>query len=139
MCFIFLLFYMNGAEALCKTTKKPAQFLHNADACRKVLYGSMQRQKYRHNWLKCIHRYKEIYTRYPKSDQAAWALYQSARLFTGLYTYSGRFRDLDEAVHLYRRLVDNTRTIVLLTTLSIESEKFFTNIKKISPKPTRNS
>ena len=130
MCFIFLLFYMNGTEALCKTTEKPAQFLHNADACRKALYGSMQRQKYRHNWLRCIIQYKEIYTRYPKTDQAAWALYQSARLFTGLYTYSGKSKDLDQAVYLYRRLVNRYKNHFLADDAQYRIGEIFYKYKK---------
>jgi len=105
---IFLALSLTGAsEALCRTSTKSATLLHKADQCRKSLYGSSKKKKFRHNWLRCIDRYKNIYTRYPKSDQAAWALYHSGRLYTGLYKYSGRLKDLNDALRLHRRLVDD--------------------------------
>jgi len=96
---------IRSAKAPGKTSTEPAILLKKADQSRKSLYRSAEKKRYRHNWLNCIGRYKRIYTRYPKSDQAAWALYHSARLFKGLYKYSGRSKDLDEAVTLYRRLM----------------------------------
>ena len=98
--------FPGGSEVLAKTPKKPALLLKEADQCRKSLYGSAKKKKYRHNWSNCIRQYEKIYNRYAKSDEAPWALYHSARLFTWLYTYSGRSQDLDQALLLYRRLTD---------------------------------
>lgn len=133
ICILFvflLLFFTCKSEALCGLQGKPAVLLKNADQCRKSLYYSIKKQKYRHNWLKCIHRYKEIYTRYPKTDQAAWALYQSARLLTGLYTYSGRSKYLDEAVDLYRRLVDRYKNHCLADDAQYRIGEIFYKHKK---------
>ena len=99
-------FFQVGSEALAKPPKKPALLLEEADRCRKSLYGSAKKKKYRHNWSNCIRQYEKITSRYPKSDEAPWALYHSAGLFTWLYTYSGKFKDLDQALLLYRRLTD---------------------------------
>ena len=82
---VLALLLMSGSKVLCKTSNKPAVLLADADQCRKSLYRSPEKKKFRHNWLRCIKRYKTIYKRYPKSDQAAWSLYHSARLYTGLY------------------------------------------------------
>lgn len=98
--------FPGGSEVFAKTSKKPVLLLNEADQCRKSLYGSAKKKKYRHNWSNCIRQYEKIYTRYPKSDEAPWALYHSARLFTWLYTYSGKSQDLDQALLLYRRLTD---------------------------------
>jgi N-acetylmuramoyl-L-alanine amidase len=98
--------FSGGSEALAKTSKKPALLLKEADQCRKSLYGSAKKKKYRHNWSNCIRQYEKIFNSYPKSDEAPWALYHSARLFTWLYTYSGKSQDLDKAILLYRRLTD---------------------------------
>jgi N-acetylmuramoyl-L-alanine amidase len=106
---LYLVLFMGGAEALCKSSGKPAVLLKKANRCRRGLYRSEKKRRYRHNWLRCIRRYQDVYTRYPKSDQAAWALYRSAGLFTALYGYSGKSEDLDEAVHLYRRVADKYR------------------------------
>ena len=98
--------FPSGSEVLAKIHKKPALLLKEADQCRESLYGSAKKKKYRHNWSSCIRQYEKIYNSYSKSDEAPWALYHSARLFTWLYTYSGKSQDLDQALLLYRRLTD---------------------------------
>jgi len=99
-------FSAGGAEVSGKTSTGPESLLKKADKCRMSLYRSAKKKKYRHNWLLCISRYKKITARYPKSDQAAWALYHSARIYTSLYAYSRRSGDLDEAVGFYKRVAD---------------------------------
>lgn len=88
------------------TSKEPAALLKEADQIRKSLYSSPEKKKFRHNWLRVINLYRDIYTRYPKMDQTAWALYHSARLYTDLYFFSQKMEDVDEALGLHRRLVD---------------------------------
>ena len=106
LLFIFLATpFLAGSEAVCKPPDKPAILLTKADKCQKILYRSKKKKKYRHNWLKCIGLYEKVYTRYPKSKKAPWAIYRSAGLYAGLYRYSGSTRDLDEAIALYRRIV----------------------------------
>ena len=97
---------ISKSESPDNRSEKAALLLKEADQCRKALYGSTKEKKYRHNWLRCIGRYEKIYTRYPKTDQAPWAIYYSGRLFTGLYTHSRKTEDLDKAIELYKRLAD---------------------------------
>ncbi|HEN20597.1 MAG TPA: N-acetylmuramoyl-L-alanine amidase [Desulfobacteraceae bacterium] len=56
--------------------------------------------------MKCINSYHRLISAFPGSDQAVWGIYHSARLYTGLYEHSGRSKDLDEAISLYSRIVD---------------------------------
>ncbi len=121
---------MGGSEALCKSSGKPAVLLKKANRCRRALYRSAKKKRYRHNWLRCIRRYKYLYTRYPKSDQAAWAMYRSAGLFTVLYNYSGKSKDLDEAVRLYRRVVDEYKGHRLADDAQYRIGKIFYRYKK---------
>ena len=109
ICFIWILvivagFFLAVPEAFCKTKTGPATLLTRADKCRNVLLKSSKKMKYRHNWLKCIGLYKRVYKVYPKRNQAVWALYHSANLYTGLYRYSGQSKDLNKALTLYRGL-----------------------------------
>jgi tetratricopeptide (TPR) repeat protein len=60
---------------------------------------------YRHNWDACIEAYKKIYTGYPKTDQAAWALFHSAGMYIRLNRISSLEKDLDEALLLYERII----------------------------------
>ena len=79
--------------------------LQNADRSRKDLYGSSEKKRYRHNWIKCADQYRRVYNRYPKSHEAAWALYRAADLYTKLYKYSNESKDPDTALALYREVV----------------------------------
>jgi N-acetylmuramoyl-L-alanine amidase len=81
--------------------------LTNANICRNSLYRSSSKMKYRHNWLNCIKRYRTLYENYPESEQAPWAMYYSARMYTKLYGYSGLEEDLDTALGLYERLTED--------------------------------
>ncbi|MBW2169728.1 MAG: tetratricopeptide repeat protein, partial [Deltaproteobacteria bacterium] len=94
-------------EALSNKSKKPAELLKEADRCRMNLSKSAKKKKYRRNWDRCLGTYEDIYSRYPESGQAPWALYHSGRLYTELYKYSGRSKDLDEAISIFRQLVDD--------------------------------
>ncbi|MBN1626580.1 MAG: N-acetylmuramoyl-L-alanine amidase [Deltaproteobacteria bacterium] len=82
------------------------QLLSKADRSRRSLLESASRMKYRDKWFECISKYKDIYEKYPKSDQAAWAIYQSAGLYRKLYKYSYLEEDLDNALALYEKLIE---------------------------------
>lgn len=103
-CLSLVLCLVLSAQASSQTPSRPGRLLKEAEACRQTLYGSAKKMKYRHNWMKCLDRYREIYTRYPGSDEAAWALFLSGRMLSLLYTYSGRPQDLDEAVAFFQRV-----------------------------------
>ncbi|MFH0845630.1 MAG: N-acetylmuramoyl-L-alanine amidase [Pseudomonadota bacterium] len=89
-----------------KNSSGPASLLKKADDCRNALYNSAKARKYRHNWLNCINLYKSLYSNYPKSEQAAWALYRAGRMYTGLYRNSLQEEDLNESIRLYQKLVN---------------------------------
>ncbi|MFO7785296.1 MAG: N-acetylmuramoyl-L-alanine amidase [Thermodesulfobacteriota bacterium] len=84
-----------------------AGLLENANACRQSLYKSNSKMKFRHNWMNCLRRYQEIYERYPKSGEAAWAMYFSGRMYTKLHRYSGLQDDLHQAIAFYRRITED--------------------------------
>ncbi len=80
--------------------------MNRANACRNSLYKSAERMKFRHNWMNCIDTYKEIYEEYSKTDNAAWALYRSAKMHEKLTRYSSLESDMDKAIELYGRVVE---------------------------------
>ncbi|MCF8127922.1 MAG: N-acetylmuramoyl-L-alanine amidase [Deltaproteobacteria bacterium] len=88
-----------------KTPGNSVELLERADHCRKVLYDSAKKKRYHQNWIKCADQYRVVYERYPKSDSAVKALYQAADLYTRLYKYSNKTKDLDSAIALYEKLV----------------------------------
>jgi N-acetylmuramoyl-L-alanine amidase len=128
LAFVVMLGLLNSAGVA--FGRDPAELLKSADQCRRALIQSAPKKKYRHNWLKCINKYKHIYSKYSKSDQAAWALYHAAGLFAGLSRYSGRSKDVDEAVALYRNLAEQYPTHRLADDAQYKLGEIYRRIKK---------
>jgi N-acetylmuramoyl-L-alanine amidase len=105
---VFVLFM--GGCAHGAPPKGPDGLIALADRCREALYRSNKDMRYRDRWSKCLDLYEAVYTKYPGTDEAARALYQSARMLTRLYPYSGRKEDLDKALDLCRRLSEGYPT-----------------------------
>lgn len=105
--FFFCVFFClnNGTEAPAKKASGAETLLEQANSCRKSLYSSSKKKKYRHNWQKCLDSFKKVYTKYPKSDQAAWAVYHSGKVYLSLYRYSGNSNDMDLAIEAFRKVV----------------------------------
>ena len=107
LLFLLLSLCMTGMkEAWGRASSESETLLRQGDACRKTLYRSEKNMKYRHNWEKCISIYEKVSTQYPESEQTPWALYREARMFTKLYGYSGRDRDLNQGIERFRKLTD---------------------------------
>jgi len=106
LTFVALSFLIGGTGSLFADTGKAAGLLEQADKCRDRLYTSAKKRKYRHNWIRCIHKYERIYTRYPKSEQAPWALYKEADLYRRLFRYSGQSKDLEKSIELFRKVAE---------------------------------
>jgi TolA-binding protein len=100
---LFFMLIASGGNTGAATSAENA--LRNADSSRESLYQSNKRMSYRHNWETCIAAYEKIYTDYPKTDQAAWALFHSAGMYVRLNRISTLEKDLNEALKLYERIV----------------------------------
>ncbi len=89
-----------------KTSSESEILLRQGDDCRRSLYRSEQKIKSRHNWEKCMSIYEKVYSQYSESEQAPWALYREARMFTKLYGYSGRESDLNQGIERFKKLTE---------------------------------
>ena len=94
------------SHAAVKSSSGAVLLLSKADQSRKSLLASAVKMKYRENWLNCISKYRDIYEKYPESEQAPWALYHGAGLYRKLYKYSYLEEDLDNALSLFEKLTD---------------------------------
>ncbi|HDM10577.1 MAG TPA: N-acetylmuramoyl-L-alanine amidase [Desulfobacteraceae bacterium] len=106
---IVLAYPLRGSDESAGAVKgksRATYLLEKADKCKASLFASKKKKKFRHYWLKCINRYDYIAKTYPKSDEAPLALYREARLYTLLHLYSGSRKDLDQALTLYRQIVE---------------------------------
>jgi N-acetylmuramoyl-L-alanine amidase len=108
--FFLVVFVFIGAnpQAMAETKKvsSPQQLLSKADQSMNSLLASSKLMNQRHNWLNCILKYQDIYEKYPKSDQAPWALFHSGVLYRKLYKYSSLDGDISKALDLFERLVE---------------------------------
>jgi len=102
---IFTFLFFPRQEALAQTSSAAKALLEKADRCADTLSQAKDKKKLRHPWIACIDDYREAASRYPHSEEAGWALYKAAKLQENLFGYSGKAQDLDGAVELYRRVV----------------------------------
>jgi len=77
----------------------------SAEACSKDLRQSPGKKKYRHNWMRCIRKFQDVYRHNPAGPWAAAGLYQSGILYQELYKLSGRKADEREAIEIYRQIM----------------------------------
>ncbi len=71
------------------------------------LAASARLRKYRKNWIRVINRFRKVYLAHPDDpDIAPKALFMMARCYTGLYGYSRRMSDIQEAAERYQVLVE---------------------------------
>jgi len=65
---------------------------------------SPDKKQFRHHWEKVIHKFSQVVERYPKSPQAYKAVFTLARLYEGLNQVSKNAKDLDQALHYYKKV-----------------------------------
>ena len=71
------------------------------------LASSPKLRKYRKNWLKVIDEFRRVYLAYPDDPEIApKALFMMGRCYSGLYGYSRRLSDIQEALERYQVLVE---------------------------------
>ena len=132
--FLFLILVTLGlrwaSEASCKAASKPETLIKKTDQFRNSLYRSSKRMKYRHNWLNCIKQYENVYKKYPKSEQAVWAMYRSAEMYKKLNRYSGLEADLDKALEIYKKVAIDYKDHRLADDAQYKRGEIIYNFKK---------
>jgi N-acetylmuramoyl-L-alanine amidase len=78
---------------------------YEAEACQRELKADSARQKYRHHWLRCIDKFKDVYRQDPDGKWAPAALYRAGALYLELARFSGSDAHEREGVDLLQRLV----------------------------------
>ncbi|MCD4788249.1 MAG: N-acetylmuramoyl-L-alanine amidase [Desulfobacterales bacterium] len=76
-----------------------------AETCYKKLRNNPKKNKYRHNWLRCIEKFQAVYKHAPKGPWAAAGLYMSGELYGKLYKISSKESDRKEAIDIFERIV----------------------------------
>ena len=100
--FGFLLIQTNYVVAA-----SPSDLYFHAQKSYYKLMASVEKQKFRHHWMKTIKMFSKVMDRYPKSNEAYKAEYTTGKLFEGLNAVSKNSKDLDKAVHHYNNVSTN--------------------------------
>lgn len=97
---IILLFLSTVAAA------EPAKNKYlKADAAYRNLLKNPKKQKYRSNWIACIKKYQEVYHSDPTGPWAAAGMYKTGILYYGLYRWSNKKSDKEEALNIYKSII----------------------------------
>ena len=105
LCLVVFLLFVSLPQELYASSNSARVYLEKARACKKKLYGSAAKKKYRHNWERCIRGHEKVYKEFPRTDEAVYAKLGAGELWTYLYRYSGKESDIDTAISLYREVV----------------------------------
>ncbi len=110
--------------------KSAKALLEDAKVCKEKLYKSSSKKKYRHNWERCLDKYESVYHDFPESSEAVYAMYSAGHLWAGLYGYSGRGSDIENAISLYRELVSRYSSHHLADDAQYQLGEIFYKYKK---------
>lgn len=103
-CLIFMLLLL--LPALCWADASDRVY----DKARKSYYDLQDSQKerlYRHNWLKVVDLFVQVFEKHPKGNRAADALFMAGKTTFELYGISGMKEDARNAAKFFDRLPDN--------------------------------
>jgi N-acetylmuramoyl-L-alanine amidase len=94
--------------------------------------GSQDKQQFRHHWEKVIQQFSKVVERHPKSPQAYKAVFTMARLYQGLNGVSKNSKDLDRALHYYKKVSRDFSKGTLTDDALFESAEIYLGKKDFS-------
>lgn len=77
-----------------------------AESAYSKLKDDAAKKKYRSYWMNCIKKFHAVYQIDPSGPWAAAGLFREGQLYKGLYRYSRRSADLDQAKVIFQKIVD---------------------------------
>ncbi len=96
------------------------------------LKGSPDKQQFRHHWENVIQKFSKVVQRYPQSPEAYKATFTMAGLYQGLNGISKNSKDLDQALHFYRKVSRDFSPGTLTDDALFESAEIYRDRKDFS-------
>ena len=93
-CFLGACLFVNSAKATPVSQYKKASKNYH------LLYEVGEFRKYEHNWKNTISQFQQIYKKYPKSIYAPKSLYNIGTLYTSLYRWNKKKKNLEHRCFL---------------------------------------
>lgn len=78
---------------------------YDAERCYLDLRNNVKRQKYRDQWLRCIHKFMAVYRHNPDGVWAAAGLFKAGELYAELYKRSYKEDDKQQAREMFNTIV----------------------------------
>ncbi len=79
---------------------------YDAEACYNELRSNSQKIKFRHNWTRCVEKFRDVYEHAPAGPWAPAGLYMTGKLYQELYKWSKRPSDLESARDIFEQIVE---------------------------------
>jgi N-acetylmuramoyl-L-alanine amidase len=105
LIFLVILFLVFASYTPAGAGDQTKNDYRKARLCLEKLRKNPQKQKFRHHWIACIKKFQSVYAAKPNGPRADDALLMTGRLYAGLYGFSGRIRDKQQAIDYYNRLL----------------------------------
>lgn len=93
---------------------------------------SPDKQQFRHHWENVIQKFSKVVQRYPKSSEAYKATFTMAKLYQRLNGVSKNSKDMDQALHFYKRVSHNFLPGTLTDDALFESAEIYRDRKDFS-------
>lgn len=94
-----------AAESPAKKVSPETALYNQAKKSYYALIGSKSQKAFRHNWINVIEKFKNVWKRYPRGDEAPKALFTVAKLYHRFYLEHKGAENLDQALRYYRKVV----------------------------------
>jgi N-acetylmuramoyl-L-alanine amidase len=102
---LFLLLVISMFCGVAGATDNIRYEYRRAESSFERLQKSRQKQKYRHNWLNCIDKFKGVYSAQPNGRWADDAIFMVGYLYSRLYRHSFSQKDKVESLDYFNRLL----------------------------------
>ncbi|MBF0225520.1 MAG: N-acetylmuramoyl-L-alanine amidase [Desulfobacterales bacterium] len=85
----------------------PKDIYIKAENAYSKLLKSSEKQRYRHNWIKCINLFEKSYKLDPSDKWAPAALYMTGKLWSELFKISYRESDKEQSINMLKKVIEN--------------------------------
>ncbi len=90
------------------------------------------KQQFRHHWENVIQKFSKVVHRYPQSPEAYKATFTMAGLYQGLNGISKNLKDMDQALHFYKKVSRDFSPGTLTDDALFESAEIYRDRKDLS-------
>ena len=128
----FLILCLQSPSAWAGNSYSASDLYYLAQKSYYQLIDSADKKKFRHHWEKVINDFSKVAKRYPKSPQAYKAVFTMASLYEGLNKVSKNAKDLERALHYYKKVSKDFSSGTLTDDALFESAKIYRDTKDFS-------